>query len=554
MLTGDASRLRAGAARDLLLSTPLPPTPTGRAGAPDRWALQGAGVTALAKVEPGGQAATLAITADLQLVPQGTTSRLLVLDVPHTEQRGYYDNPNLPNGFELVDITVDGVSLPTTLVPLTADQTEGRGAWRTVAVVLPTDTVDDELTLRVRWRDRRRYGHIMKVTHGPAEAYVQLDVSTGVVPVMPRVRGHDGHAAPVQLRAGVSAEGMADTVIASGDERARSPQGRVEWVHADTTSTAAYMAAGDFRTSVVEGRHGLPAIAAYVHVRADAQREASRLAQVAELIDPVIPHWPDRVQALTARSTFQQAPTVAPFGGGMLQLSPTTLSVETPPVFPAASFYAAGLALDRWFEQELSGEAAEVALLGGNLVGWWSLQAMGSEQAQRRWSEVLGAEARAGRHDVARWPHQVARRLELAAHALPEAFGEHAVRQAFTEVLAGTYPTTWEGVAQALEDASGIEADGWVTLWLASDVRPTLDLRWRHDVHRGAVLARIDTDAPYGSMPLLVTAHDGRVQRAVPVSLHDGVAQVVLPWPGQTPPRRLTVDAGHHPVRINTGG
>ena len=121
------------------------------------------------------------------------------------------------------------------------------------------------------------------------------------------------------------------------------------------------------------------------------------------------------------------------------------------------------------------------------------------------------------------------------------------MRQAFTEVLAGRYERSWAGVAQALEDASGIEAHGYVTLWLASDVRPSLDVRWRHDPERGVVVARVDSDAPYGSMPLTLELQgaDGPVR--VPLSLHDGVARASVPWEGKAP-KRVAVDAAPHRV------
>ena len=140
------------------------------------------------------------------------------------------------------------------------------------------------------------------------------------------------------------------------------------------------------------------------------------------------------------------------------------------------------------------------------------------------------------------WPDGVSR-----AFALPEAFGEAAVRQAFTEILAGTYEASWEGLADALEAASGFEADGYVSLWMASVVRPSLDVRWRHDPDEQRLVARVLTDMPHGSLPVTLRVKGRGGVREVPMAVHDGLGRVVVPWDGPAP-RRVTVDVGALPV------
>ena len=544
MAPGRAAVFR-GADHRVLAQQRLPRTVDGRAAAARRLDLRGAGVVAAARVKPGGQLVDIGVAADLELEAVGGAGRLVVLDVPHTQQRAWYSNPPLPHGWSFAGAeAADGTPLQAVHLPLTGDQREGRGTHRTMAVVLPHDLpAGERTTLRVRWKDRRRYAHVLEIDEKP---YL-LDVSSGAVEVLPVVRGDDGAPAPVHLRAGVGSEIDRDDVVAAGVPiRGDAPRRGLEWTETRTTSAEATMAVGRFREAVVAGRQGKPTMEAYLQARAQVERVAQAWAWVSHLVDPVVPRWPERVALVDGPSRWGAAPgTRSP--GGLHEVRATFAGTEGELVMPSGSQIASALLRDRWAAEAPVAEGELVAWLGAELAGWWALEAEGARRDQDRWRRDLQARAQAGAGAVVP-PGQVGMHLlNMGAFALPEAFGEAAVRQAFTEILAGTYEASWEGLADALEAASGFEADGYVSLWMASVVRPSLDVRWRHDPDEQRLVARVLTDMPHGSLPVTLRVKGRGGVREVPMAVHDGLGRVVVPWDGPAP-RRVTVDVGALPV------
>jgi len=535
-----------GADQRVLADDPLPRTEEGRRAAPHRLDLTGAGVLAAVRVETGGQAAEVGVAADLQLHAVGGPAAVAVLDIPHTQQRAWYSNPPLPNAWALQSIEdADGHELEVVPLALTPDQREGRGTHRTVVVALAQPLAEGQSTaLRVRWRDRRRYAHVIEIDERP----FLLDVSTGVVPVLPVVRGDDRAPAPVRLRAGVASEIRKDTVVAAGQSLSRTePAKGLEWVETETTSAEATVAAGRFRTGAVEGDDGLPDMETYVQVRTDAQKLAASWAFVAKVVDPVVPSWPERMAVVDGDTVYGGPPWAEASGGLMQRHASWPAAHPTGIGTPAGHEVATALLADRWNATEPVGEAQAVAWLGAQLAGWWALQARGSSEDQHTWRHMVHTQAHPGSGRRVHAQHLAYHWLDVGSGGLPEAFGEHAVRQAFTRVLAGDYPASWQGLADALSVASGIDATDYVALWMASGVRPSLDVQWRYDRDTDRLVARVLSDVPYGSMPLTLTVRRGRRQVQVPLSLFDGIARAQIPWTGPAP-RRVTVDAGALPL------
>ncbi len=521
----------------------LPLGPTGRPGAPQRIALHSAGVTSVARVMVGGQAADIGVAADVVVQAIGRDASVVVVDVPHIEPAGWFGSPPVPSGYELVSVEdAEGEALQVTPLALTADQRDNRGQHRTIAVSLPTPLpAGAQTTVRIRWRDRTRYAHLLQ-----GASLTLLDITTGVVRVLPTVRGHDGTPMPVRVHAGVVSGVASDDVVAGGRELSRQPSEEgAAWVDTLTTSAGAVMAAGRFRHHRVAGSDRVPAVEARVQLKSNAVALARDTAVLARAVDPHVPSWPETLHLVDAGAVVDMPGQAVSAGGGVLSLHQTWDWAHVLP--PARVVLTQAVLMDRWLETAPSGEAAEVAQLASHLSAWWVLQASDDDEGIDYWRAAVSGDAKRGVGSLVPQSTMLSHRLVVSMDALPERFGLAAVQQAFTELLAGRYPTSWEGLSEALTEASGQDAEPFVTLWLASGVRPTFDITWHHDPDGMELVAEVVSDAPRGAHPLHLTVHGPPGKRSVVVPMRDGVGEVRVPW--ERSPRRISVDASALPLR-----
>jgi hypothetical protein len=532
--------VRKGVARER-----FPAGPDGVHRSPQRVDLVTASATAVWDREGGGSTLTDRVVADLQVTAVGGPARLVWVDVPHIEQQPLGAHPPLAEGWSLEGITTtEGEPLTALHLPLTSDQTQGRGPVRTYAVLLPQALAAGEtLTLRVAWRDRHRYARIGGIQVGEGRGGIKgfanygLGTSTDPIPVLPRLRTHASAPGPARVRVGVRPWlAQRDRVAVSGVRTGIVDEGGYRYVETLTTTSAPAMVIGDWTEQFESARMDFPA------VRSLLQNQGSEVGrqlpvEVRALLNgwgQMLPRYPaGEVQlAELAMTPYQMGLWLV--GDGLVPVQPAQVlgggprgsELRTRHRTPHVERMMLATALHGhwWTATGLAPGVGDLPRILAIVYGIKTLGARFGEEVEDEWFYQLRIAASTVDHRVE--GHQGA--AFALGRTLTGEVSDAALYEAVDRTLQGEFPPTLDGLQAALEASTGRELDDFFDLWLRSGLAPQVSSAWSQQ--DGQVEVELVCDVPFSSLEVPVRVRGARTWSDQVVHIQDGRGVVRLPF------------------------
>ena len=457
------------------------------------------GVITYFRPESGGQSMLKGVTADIQVQAIGSRTVHAVIDLPHTEQMPFGPIPPLPNAFRVHAVTTtDGAALPWRFVSL-GGQSEGRGKLRTLAIRLPDVLEPGEVaTVRVSFVDRHRYTHLMEYGGMAGAQIYDFGMTTGLVAVLPHVRGHSAGPVPVTLDAGVARRGRTH-VVASHDPGDRWNSNTGRWVRVSADSQDFALGVGKWHQMQREAQDGVPALDLHPLFHISGFEDLGEMvAAEIERLQPLLPQFPrDQVSIVEAhrdpaRPYFQSATGLA---------APGEVQVQRELQTSIGGIRLADLVIDQWW----SGTDVDDPEITWALTWALALRSLEGTRGMRTELKDMWVAMR----DQAPSVYAFGKVLEAEA-------GEEALLVTMRTLLQGEQPVSWSSLASALTEAGVADAQGFLTTWVHGDLPPAVNVVWDHDGER--VHGFVEADLPFGAFTLPLEVGD----TTVGVQVRDG--------------------------------
>ena len=483
------------------------------------------------------------IRADLDLVAMGGPAAHIVLDLPHTEQRTWYSAPPIPHGFEVVSVEGPDGPLEVAAVSI-GPQDETRGDTRTLAIRLASPLAEgDTRRVRVTFRDRHRFAHVHDYNYGQGRSDIHgFGSATGLVRVLPELRSHRSERYPVQVKAGVGPGAGRDThVITSHGRAEKSEDDNGKWVTIDADSHGLRLGVGDWLSQHRPAAESAPSHGLHPFSRiSEFDRVADGLSAMLYMYQAILPDFPH--DHLELAENFRD-----PYGGLGLETGDATLMPgesqhhSTRISLFGGSRLAAGLHEQWWMPLDIQEEDAMLPVVSTWLYTLAGMRAIdGDKDTEAAWRRLRATiPARTGwsgtRSETGDLPSLA---IALGPVLTADAGGDAVLFAAVDKVLMGHHPASWDGLADALEDATGRDWRGFLLTWVHSRTTPGVTVHYW--VEGDALVGEVDSDLPFGSFRLPVQMGSGRDRLRGTVTVIDGRADFTWPLEGRN--ARLVVN------------
>lgn len=479
--------------------------------------------------------------AELMVRAVGGEARVVVIDIPHVEQRRYHGMHPLRNGWALRGVELaDGTPLRHTLVPLTPDQREGRGDARTLLVELPEPLAADRLAaVRVRYRDHHRYAHHYEYMRGGPDFYVVESTGVGTsFAALPRVRGHGGFPVEAVVRVALPARPARSRAILGGDHQRTWRDEHRRYTEVQTPNgEVATVAIGNWSIHREPPRRAAPAITAALQ-----PGHHSELAAVAAVVRQAVAFhesllFPAALRHLSVAElgSTDHYDTRLSWGDQLVAWSPS-FPESRGGAFRLHSAFAWVIGIHQQWWRQTGAFAVEPSLSEqmGAAYARMFLSRVASAGDFEKLTETAREIARTGGYT----PLSQSARPEMGGFVLGTSLraevGDEAFFQAVHHVVIGNAPPTWDGLQFAMEQTSGRDLADWFDVWVHGDRAPSVDSTWER---RGTLLhGEITTDIPFGRFRVPVEI-DGTVHQ---VELVDGQGTLTVPVSRRRP--RIAID------------